>query len=203
MFSFRGNGPKPTSDIRNIVKDTIRELLSDEEFINRISNRINDKLIGLETAVNRNMDLTKKLEGQIEILQKNEKMNNICVYNFPEEVNQNISRSFSFCKDKMNTQIKNEKIVKCCRTGSDNHRPRPIKSYNFKENILKNDGKLSGTGIGIMEDLVKNQLSLYEKAPEKLNRKNVFTIYGNVIRKKDGKIQRIIDHGDLNIIQEK
>lgn len=54
-----------------------------------------------------------------------------------------------------------------------------------------------------MEDLVKNQLSLYEKAPEKLDRKNVFTIYGNVIRKKDGKIQRIIDQGDLNIIQGK
>lgn len=61
-------GPKPTGDIKNIVKDAIRELFSDEEFMNRVLNKINDKLIELEVAVNHNMEITKKLEGQIDNL---------------------------------------------------------------------------------------------------------------------------------------
>lgn len=51
-----------------------------------------------------------------------------------------------------------------------------------------------------MEDLVKNRLSLYKKAQEKLDRKNAFTRYGSIFGRKDGKIRRIIDGDDLNTL---
>lgn len=195
-------GPKPTGDIRNIA---IRELFSDEEFMNRVLNKINDKLIELQAAVNHNMEITKKLEGQIDHLQQTEKNNNICVYNFPERDNENIRQSFSeFCQNKLNIKMNNENIVKCFRMGNAKKGPRPIiikfEQHYFKKNILRSVGKLKGTGIGIMEDLVKNRLSLYKRAQEKLDRKNVFTRYGSIFGKKDGRILRIISGDDLNTL---
>lgn len=206
-------GPKLTGDIKVGIKEAIRELINDDEFLDRMLTKVNEKLVVLEAAVNNNIDAIRKLEIQVENLQQSDKVNNICVYNLPEDENGNTTELFlKLCRDRLMLNITHENIVRCYRVGGKKDQPRPIivrfGQYYMKENILKNVSKLKGTGIGIMEDLIRSRLILYKKAQEKLNRRSVFTRYGNIIARVNNKIQNIYNILDIdnlisvNVVEE-
>lgn len=199
--------PRREGDVRSAVKDSLRELLCDEEFINKVLAKVEEKLATIQKTVDKHTDSIRILEEKMDRFQQNEKVNNICVYNFPEEENRDTRETFiQLCKDEMNIEIPQENIVSCYRIGKDRSKPRPVivkfEQYATKKLVLKNVGKLKGTKVGIAEDLVKNRLFLYRSAQEMTNRQSVFTRYGDVYERKDEKVHKISDIKSLtNLIK--
>lgn len=198
-------GPKINSDIRSAMKEAIRDLINDEEFLDKLLSRISEKLDLIQTDVRKNTDKIKQLEIRVENMQQNEKVNNICVYNLPEEDHENVENKFlQICKENLGLDMTSRDIARCYRAGKKSERIRPIivkfNSYHSKKEVMRNMQKLTGTGIGISEDLTKNRLVIYHAAGVKMNRKNVFTRYGNVFIRIGEKVQKIVDLASLERI---
>ncbi|XP_044750628.1 protein unc-13 homolog C-like [Coccinella septempunctata] len=190
--------PKTTGDIKNAIKDSLRELLCDEEFIGNLLAKVEEKLATFQKTVDKHTDAIRILEEKMDKVQQNEKVNNICVYNLPEEQDRDTREIFiQLCKDKMNIKIPQENIATCYRVGKVSEKPRPViikfQQYAAKKLVLKNVYKLKGTKVGIAEDLTKNRLILYRSAQELTYKQSVFTRYGNIYVKINEKVHKIPD----------
>lgn len=107
------------------------------------------------------------------------------------------------CRNNLNVDVSHDDIIKCYRVGKNKETPRPaifkFEKLSTKNLILKNVGKLKGTTVGIAEDLMKKQLEVYRAAQKITNRKSVFTRFGNVFVKIDGKVHKI---SDISLLRE-
>lgn len=97
---------------------------------------------------------------------------------------------------KLKVKISREDIVKCYRVGEiSRNKTRPIiikfERYSTKFKILKNCGNLKGTKIGVPEDLIKSRLELLFAAQQRIDKKCVFTRYGNIFIKTNNKTQKL------------
>jgi len=198
-------GPKPTADIKIAVKEALKEILTDDEFLNRLLSKVNDKLESLQKTVQQNTDTIKRLEGRLESMQQAEKVNSICIYNMAEENEGNLTQQFiTLCKNKLKMEINRNNIIKCYRVGNNRDKPRPtivkFEQYHTKFELLKNCGNLRGTKIGIMEDLTKSRLEIYQVAQQRFDRKNTFTRFGNVYVKVNNKIEKVSNLACLDTI---
>lgn len=194
--------PKVNSDMKSIIKETIKELLSDEEFLNKILSKVAEKLENFEKTLIKANEKIKQLEGQIDNLQQNEKINNICVYGIEEEENEKVpEKILKLLNEKVKVSVKREDIVKCYRIGNKTEKIRPIvvklDQYNLKYRILKNSGYLKGSKMGISEDLIKSKLNLLKKAQEAFDRKSVYTRYGNIYIKRENITRKIRNTNEI------
>lgn len=195
--------PNKSADMKNIVKEALKELLCDDEFLNKLLSKMENKITQLEEEAAKNADKMKQLEGRIESMQQAAKINNICVYNLKEETNENLSgKILDLLNCKMKTQITRDDVVRCYRIGESGQKPRPViikfDKFQNKLNVLKNTSKLKGTKIGITEDLSKHRLNLYREATKKYDRKQMFTRFGNIfIRLDENTIKRISSSEDI------
>lgn len=186
-----------------LVQEAIRELLSDEEFINKIVNKITHRLEEIEKKVDKNVSEITKMENKIVNIQQNEKMNNVCLYNLVETTEGKLQETvLEIFNNKVKVPTKREDIDRCYRVGNRSEgktRPVVIKfaNYNHKVNILKNAYNLKGTKLGLAEELVRNRLEIYKEAVEKFSRQKVFTRSGNVYIRSNGANHRIMRREDL------
>lgn len=202
-------GPKITGDIRNAIKDSLIEMLCDEEFVNKFLIKVNEKLEILQGTVVKNTEEIRAIHLKTDNLQQAEKINNICVYNLSEEQEGNLRENIlQVFNDKMNLKVTKQDMVQCYRVGSKSNKPRPViirfERYHMKLSILKNCGKLKGTKIGIAEDLIKKRLNLYQTLRKNLGDKGlVFTRYGNIFVRMGDKVEKITNLDEINISTEK
>lgn len=198
-------GPKATSgDLKAVIKETINELLADKNFVDLILKKVTEKVSNLEKILTKTNEAVEQLEVKIDSMLQYEKMNNICIYGVQEEdkekLNEKVLKLFN---DTLMVPVRKEDIVKCHRVGNNTKKPRPVvvkfEMYNTKYNVLNNCGKLSGTKMGVSEDLTKTRMGLLKEARKSFNKKSVFTRQGNIFVKLDNNVkQKIRNTIDLN-----
>ena len=195
--------PPKNVDLKNVVKEALKELLCDDDFLNKFLSKVNEKISELQKIVDKQTTQINQLEGRIEAMQQQTKINNICVYNLEEEENEKLAtKLINIFTRKMNIPLKRQDIVKCYRIGENKEKPRPViikfEQFHTKVFVLKNAYKLKGTKIGLAEDLNKERLNLYRQVTQKYDRKDIFTRFGNIyIKTKDNAIKKIFKINDV------
>lgn len=203
-------GPKintrDATDLKSVIKETIKELLDSEEFMNTLLQKVNEKMSQLEQKVNTQEDKINKMEQKIDSLQQNDKLRNICVYGMEEQENENLMENvIKLFSEKINvTEIKPEYIEKCYRVGNNKEKIRPViirfeRKYH-RNLIFKNCKNLKGTRITIAEDLTKNRLNLLHEIRTKIDRKKVHTYEGNIyvyINNRNHRIDNIVHFNEI------
>lgn len=195
---------KASGDIKSIVQETIKELLNDEEFVNRIISKVTDRLKVLEEDVKKIEKSFNQLENKIINIQQNEKVNNVCIYNLEEEQGEKLTEKIlRIFNENVKIPTRKEDVVKCYRIGNKNtgkYRPIVVKleRYQHKLKILKNAYNLKGTKIGISEELVRSRLELYKMAVQTFTRRNVFTRNGNIFIKREDTNYKITNKEELD-----
>lgn len=197
--------PKNNNDTKVIIKEIITELLTNEEFLSKILTKVNDKFDALERDIRQKADKISQLEKKIEGMQQNEKRNNICIYNLPEEKNERLyGRLLQLFNEKVGVATRREDIISCYRIGRDpdGNKPRPVvvkfELYQQKHRMLANSVKLKGTKIGFSEDLIKSRLVIYRQAQEKFGRKDVCTRFGSVFVKRGESSHKVSNSEDID-----
>lgn len=195
--------------LKSIIKETIQELLADDVFINNITKKLNDKfdekIKKMEEIVKNIEHKSAGLEKQIDVLQQNEKINNVCVYGIKEQQNEKLKLIMTQLIN-VNTEVSlNEiDIEKCYRIGKESNnssKPRPVvvkfKSFDRKIAVLKSRNKFKGKHIFITEDLTQVRLKLLKDAKMKLGERNVWSYNGNIFTKNNGSSVKIRGNEDL------
>lgn len=194
--------------LKSIIKETIQELFTDDTFIEvllkKFSDKADKKLKEMEDNLKTSELKIAGLEKQIEDLQQNEKICNICVYGITEQQNEKLKPVVSQLLNDTQININESDIEKCYRIGKQNNntgKTRPViikfKSYDSKLKILKHCNKFKGKKIFIIEDLVQSRRNLLEEAKKKLGEKNVWSYNGNIFAKIDGSRVKIRNKSDL------
>lgn len=190
---------KQLSEIREIIQETIKEVLSDKKFLASLSLKV-----GEELKIPKNLDKKcKQYESQIVELQKenktlatrldnidqHSKRNNIRVYGIPEEDSgrqEDILQAI--CKfTKMN--ITHEKVENAYRIGKSTQAGQrsiliKFKEHKYKEEVMQNRKVLKGTKIIISDDLTKTRHSILREAVNRLGSKNVYCLSGRIFFRK-------------------
>lgn len=200
-----------TLKIKSIIKETIQELLADDEFVNKIikklSDKYDDKIQKMEDTIKTIEQKTIGLEKQIDTLKQNEKINNICVYGIQEQQNEKLETlATQLINAHTEINLNERDINKCYRVGKQNNnsmKSRPViiqfKFYEHKLTVLKNAKNFKGKKIFITEDLTQNRLKLLQDAKSKLGVKNVWSYNGNIFVKVNGSSVKIRNNEDLLI----
>lgn len=185
------------AEMAAIVKDSIKELFKDEDFISRITQKITDKieqkLKKLEEEIKNQNDKVNILQQKMDDMEQQMKANNICIYGVPENSDENItSKILQIVNSHTGMVIKNE-IINCYRIGKQPipNKSRPIimklRSPEVKSEIFRNVNKFRGKGIFITEDLTYKKRMLLKQAKSTLGEKEVWSSNGQIFTKTDGK----------------
>lgn len=204
---------KDKIDYKSIVMESVRELFSDEQFLNGFIEKIGKKV---EQSISEKLEILSKkceeLECVIEGLQQNEKLKNVCIYGLDEKKTEGNKLKETIIQEintKIHLEINENDIITCYRIGNyDNetkkNRPVIIKfnSYNTKRLLLKNSSKFKGTKMFVAEDLTKTRWKLLKEAKTKLGEKNVRSYNGNVFTYVNNKQIRIRSNADIQNIKQ-
>lgn len=199
-------GPKPNTDIKIVVKEVIKELLADEEFMDKILKKINDKIEKLITNTSKFEEQIKVLENKMENMQQYQKLNNLCIYGIEEHDNEKLDEKvINMFKEKMNIDVDKKELIKCYRIGNVRNKRRPIiirfETLYVRNHIYRNTKMLKGKKIGIAEDLIKTKMELFKHVQERVgDRKKVRTFDGNIFLYLENKKYKINDIADLENI---
>lgn len=79
-------GPKISDDMKTALKEALKELLTDDDLIEKLLSKFTDKIHALQGTVNKQEIVIQPLEKRIQNLQQDSKMNNICIHNLNEEI---------------------------------------------------------------------------------------------------------------------
>ncbi|CAH1119039.1 unnamed protein product [Phaedon cochleariae] len=199
-------------ELQSIIKDTITELFSSEEFVisitKTIAARIEQKIRQIEEDVKTMNDKMKLLEIKVDSLQQQERINNICIYGVNEETGENLKNKVAkLLNENIDSSLQEEHLIDIYRVGKINSRPqgktRPIIvkliSYDRKLTLLKNIKKLKGKNMFITEDLVKNRQTLLMKSKDVFGKQNAWSFNGQIYVKIGGKTEKIYSHRDIEI----
>nr|CAH7754479.1 unnamed protein product [Callosobruchus chinensis] len=144
------------TDIKLIIKQTIEELFSDENFITVISDKIERKL-GFKATQQKMVELERevadlrrsknKLECDMEMLSQRMRRKSL-----RERQGGNASEQVrALCKDKLKTHVSEENLENFFWTGKSKNEMRAIlftvDSYNLKLKLLRNRKLLKGSGL--------------------------------------------------------
>lgn len=201
--------PRVPSETKTAIKESIKELFNDDEFLDRMLSRITVKIEALETNVISNTNLIKQLEGRIENMKQADKLNNVCFYNIQEDPNEKVTEKIlKILNENVKITVGRNHIVNCYRIGQKkDNRNRPIivkfEQYCTKRSAILNAKNLKGTKVGLMEDLTKQKRELYKLAQGKYDFKSVFTRYGNIFLKLGNKVHKIGREEDLHTINNR
>lgn len=201
-------GPKVVNDMKFTIKEALKDIFNDDEFIDKVFVKITEKLNALEVTITNQRKYIGQLENQVQSLQQRSKINNICIYNLDEEQGEKTTdKVLNLFNAKLKTNIRKEDIVRAHRVGKNNGKTRPIivkfERYQHKALVFKNCSNLKGTQIGIMEDLQKKQFQLYREAIQIYDKRLVFTNFGDVFVKMNNKIKKIHNSADLSVSNNK
>lgn len=190
------------AEIKDIVRDAITTLLADEQFINKIADRVCEKLNKRfdelkKECENKIAEVSKKCEEKVDELEQYTRRNNVRIFGIPEDNNEDLEdKVINLCQSKGNILIKPEYIDRIHRLGPQKdgfHRPIIIKfvSYKYRRILVNNKKNFAGSKIVVKEDLTKNRHNLLKYAGKKLGYRNVWTLDGVIKAKFENKIWSI------------
>lgn len=191
-----------TTDMKTTIKEVIKELLSDDEFIDRILNKLSQKVCELEKTVRFQDKRIVDLESRLDSCKQNEKQNNICLYGIPEgnqeKMQETVLRIFN---EQMKIPIKREDVIKVYRVGNNKEKSRPVivrlEKIQQRNTLLRNRSKLKESKLILCEDLTPARLKLYNEAVSLFDRKTVYTFEGNIYVKMEDSRVKIKNYDDL------
>lgn len=202
------------SDIKDVFKDCLEEMLKCEDFIQRLSNRLSQNINKkVEEAVKTYMDRCEQLEIQnkmllnkIDTLEQHTRRNNIRIQGIAEDSKEDLGKKLlNLFNEKLNVNVVQKDFDSIYRIGSNSNnagmsRPIIVKCTNsyIKNEILKNRKKLKGSKTFLCEDLSLARYKLYRAAQEKYGKKFAWTINGDVKVKAGSVIKKIRSLNDLD-----
>lgn len=193
----------PKSDPNKvIIKDTIRELLSDEVFVKKVIDKIIEKvnLAEYKNKVDEQEQKICKLEKDLDYLQQLSLIKNVRISGIREEKNENLYNKIkNIFTTKMELTNLEGEIEDCYRTGNaSSGKPRAVivkfYKYETKKTIIKNRKKLKNSGIFINEHLTRNRAQILYEVTLKFGKNNAWAM--------DGKIY-VINNGNKHIIHSR
>ncbi|CAH0560539.1 unnamed protein product [Brassicogethes aeneus] len=117
-MSTRSNKEKET---KSLIKETLAELFTDDEFINKLLKNFNDKVDKKLEEMNQKIKNSEiqinMLEQKIDQLQQAEKLKNICIYGIPEENKENLNLKIIENMKIAKIQTNNDDILSSYRIG--------------------------------------------------------------------------------------
>lgn len=191
------------ADIKTTIKNAVKELLEDEEFLSKVAEKVslkvNEKLQLLEQKVDDLQKQNKQLKYRVNELDQYSRRNNLRIFNVNEQTEEELNKTIiKLCKDKLKLTIKDHEIENCYRTGlikPNINRPIFLKlnSYNTKQSIIQNRKLLKGSKVSIVEDLTKEKLDLLKACHSCLGRDKVWIYNGKIMTNLNNKYQEIKD----------
>nr|CAI5861306.1 unnamed protein product [Callosobruchus analis] len=169
------------ADVKLIIRETIIELFSDENFVTTISNKIEQKL-GIKESQQKVNNLEKqladlrraknKLECDVEWLQQHIRRESA------------LEQLRTLCREKLKTNIAAEDIENCFWTGRSRNGKRAVlftvNSHDLKFKLLESRKLLRGTKITLSEDMTPTRYQLYKAAVQKYDRQKAWFYDGKV-----------------------
>lgn len=191
-----------TNEMKNLVRETIKELLTDDLFVETVLKKINEKTKALEENLKQCKEKIELLETKMEDFKQKEKQNNICIYGIEQTDQENLTEKvLKVLNDKIKIPIKQDDVIKCHRIGVNTRKQRPVvvkfEKKQLRNLIIKNRKKLKGTNTFITEDLTKTRLELFREAQNKFEKKSVYTHEGNVFVIMGEEKQKISSIADI------
>lgn len=205
------------------IKDTVKTVLGDKEFMNAIATTIADmvmtrlsgvvdQLTGrvneLEVKVAQVENINKTLLSRMGQIEQFNKRKCLRVYGIKEEKNENLPQVLSdFFRSKLHLDLHAKDINSCYRIkGRDKvtDEAKPIfvefSSLSCKNSIYVNKSKLRGTKVVVREELARSRHDLFVAASSKFGRKNTWTQGGRVFVKLNGKKAAISSMEELETL---
>lgn len=207
-----GRGNKATisnNNMQAMVKDSIKELLIEDEFINKIAEKVSEKLIQkineLETKTITLEEENCCLKRKINEIEQYTRRPNIRIFGVQEENQEKLTEKIlKIFDEKLSLKNLNYRDIETChRIGRViNGKPRPVfirfAQYHIKAEVMSKRKGLKGSKIVIVEDLTNEKHTLYRKAANKLGKTNVWTSNGNIMVKINNEICIVKSEDDLD-----
>lgn len=210
-------------ELKNIIKDTIMKLLTEEDFLSALLDKVLDKAkFTMPEEVRESIEVQGKQIGELQ--RENEALRkrvdnseqysrrcNLRVVGLPEDNNMDIElRIQQLLNDELKLKNQNNQgilIRECYRVGKQTNSGRPrqvmvkLADYTDKMLIMKTRRQLKGTGIVIVEDLTRIKYDLLKSAQEELGRKTVWSMDGNIYARVKRDKYRITSGKDVSEIK--
>lgn len=209
------------TELKNISKEMSKEIMNefinDKKFMELFANKIvdivshkisehveklSDKINTLEMNFNNIQGENNELRFKIDNLEQQLKLTHLRIYGISEdnEISLKLKLQDLF-KSKMG--VSDVSFTSCYRIGSENNSGKPratlIKFENIEQRnmVYYNKKKLKGTKIVISEELTKGRYELLMLAREKLGKKNVWSVNGNIFAMINGEKFKLKNEDDV------
>lgn len=203
-------------DIKTIIQETIRELLTDKTFIASIALKVAETL-DIPQEIDKKFHESKleitDLQNEVESLnmklkkmEQSTRKNNVRIYGIPESQGEQSQDIIEIVNEKTRINISSENIGSVYRIGKatvNGNRAILVrfKEYTYKEEVMKKRKILKGSQVVIADDLTKENHNILKEAVLKLGKRNVWCLGGRIyFRKGDDKftIERMEDVAKLS-----
>lgn len=206
-------------DIKQVVKDSISELLS-ESFISSIADnvakkiridevntnikKLQDNLAQHEAEIKSLQKQNQELKNRLEGAEQHSRSKNIRIYGMIEqEAEEIMEKVCGVIGSKLMLKITTDDVDQIYRVGkksANTTRPIIVKFTNVKtrNQVLKSRKMLKNTGIVMAEDLSRDRYFLLKEAVQKLGSRNVWTMNGTVYVNLGNRKHRLRSREDLD-----
>lgn len=200
-------GKTANTNMQAIVKESFKDLLADEEFINKISKKvaqeIETRLSQLEEKVSFLEDEYYLLKNKLIDMEQYSRRNNVRIFGISEQKNEeSLPMVIQFFQEKLNLNYQPADFVTCHRIGENRDGKRPLfikfTHHQKKTDVMQARKKLKGSKITLVEDLTKERYELYKKAWMRFGKNLVWTSNGNIMVNAANKIHVLKNDGDLD-----
>lgn len=191
------------AEIKEIVKETITALLTDDLFISKIADKVFNQLSAKFEVFKKECEdkvqlISKVCEEKVDTLEQYTRRNNVRVFGIPEEHGEKLEEKIIAACNKAGIAIIPDNIDRCHRLGIQEEgkfRPVIIKftSYKHRSALMYNKRKFAGTKIVVKEDLTKIRYALFKECAQRFGFRNVWTADGVIKVKSDNKIWTVKD----------
>nr|CAH7755890.1 unnamed protein product [Callosobruchus chinensis]CAH7758424.1 unnamed protein product [Callosobruchus chinensis] len=194
------------NDVKMIIKETVKELLNDDNFISLISNKLEQKM-GITEIKQKVNDLNqtlaklqqenKQLRGEIDRFNQHTKRKSLRINGVSENPGENLPREIvSLCKDKCRVEIAESDLENCFRIGRvQNGKSRTVlvtfTNQVNRQRILQNRKSLKGTPLTIVEDMTQYNYQLLRRAKDKYGKHNAW-YYGGQVRVNINGVKSVV-----------
>lgn len=180
-------------EIREIIQETIAQLVNDKTFIAnlalKISEDFDNRCKHYEKQIADLKEGNKCLHDKLEAIEQHSRKNNVRIYGLDESGQREGEDIIQMLCRETNLNFAGENIESVFRVGratQAGHRAILLrfKGQQYKDEIMSNRRRLKGTKIVICDDLTKSKHAILKEAVDRLGKKNVYCLGGKIYYKK-------------------
>lgn len=184
------------SDIKQLIRDTVKEIFSGEYLKQIIDSVIKtsgviemqEKISQQQTEITELKTQCARLNNTVNQMERRSRNLNVRVFGITESRGEDLERKVvDVINSKLEANISVADIEQCYRinsTSNNSGKPAPIflrfSRLKYKETLLRDRKRLKGTDIVITEDLMPGVYELFKNARKELGRRKVWTLNGRI-----------------------